>query len=159
MDDLESFFHMTVWAVLWNRYAVNSSSELEGEWRAAITGQPIVRRGATNALIETDLTPIIVKKEGFSGIVIQAIPVLADWKSSLRELRNDWEDITFKCRRKYLRGLYPDASEEDMDKLAPLLLRSHWHACALKGVHEVIKIYLKHKTALHRHGNFPEAKK
>ncbi|TDL23488.1 hypothetical protein BD410DRAFT_787339 [Rickenella mellea] len=159
MDDLESFFHMTVWAVLWNHYAVDSSSELEEEWRAAITGQHIARRGATIALIETDFTSISVRAEGFSSIVIQAIPVLADWKTSLRELRKDWNVITFKCRREHLRDLYPDASEEDINKLAPLLLRSHWHACALKGVHQVIKIYLEHKTELHRHGNFPEVKK
>ncbi|TDL14141.1 hypothetical protein BD410DRAFT_846312 [Rickenella mellea] len=159
IDDLESFFHMTVWAVLWNHYAVDSSSELEEEWQAAITGQHIVRLGATIALIETDVTSISVRAQGFSIIVIQAIPVLADWKTSLRELRKDWNDITFKCRREHLRDLYRDASKVDINKLAPLLLRSHGHACALKGVHQVIKIYLKHKTKLHGHGNFPEVKK
>ena len=114
VDDLESFFHVAVWAVLYNSHTLQNATEQR--WRDGLNGDHHRRR----ALL----------KQGHSAITVEAAPFLLQWHESLIALRDNWTQVEEEVDElgEYICKEVGDAAKEK--RILGWFWMSRWHEFA-----------------------------
>ncbi|KAJ6543880.1 hypothetical protein B0H19DRAFT_956069, partial [Mycena capillaripes] len=139
VDDIQSFFWVAAWAVLFNTRQQNRSPE-EDKWcRDLISGNLGLKSDFSSALLAADL------EEGYGLAATQLFPVLRLWWVKLLSLRMDWVSrVTSQVRK------------QPPDEVANFYLH-HFHLFALRGVQEFLELVEEHHSTLRNYGDFPSS--
>ncbi|KAF8637284.1 hypothetical protein AX17_002923 [Amanita inopinata Kibby_2008] len=138
LDDIESFFWVALWAVLYNSHT-EYTSDNESDWRhdPADTTKITTREGAATIFVGT----LPRKNLGLSPIVVQSHAILVDLLQHINH-----------CRL-YVDDFKEEASEMEK-RLAVEYLKWSWHLGAFRGVYGFLEIIQKHKQTLQGYGPF-----
>uniref|UniRef100_A0A0W0GCR8 Fungal-type protein kinase domain-containing protein n=1 Tax=Moniliophthora roreri TaxID=221103 RepID=A0A0W0GCR8_MONRR len=132
VDDLHSFFWVTLWAVMFN--GLNRTRSIkEKRWQ----GQ-LVNSAASKASVVLELHPS-PRSTGNSPITEQMKPLLIEWYDAMQKLNNDWSVVS----------RLPDGIEAREWYLL------HFHHFAFRGVVETLQLMLKHHSILSKYPPFP----
>ncbi|KAJ7438455.1 hypothetical protein FB451DRAFT_1570222 [Mycena latifolia] len=129
VDDLESFFWLACWAVLFNVYNDNKArAEEEIDWQRYLKG--------AQYNLKTELIKQLHKyhpARETSPITTQLLPVLKEWEAALSKLNDDWG----MCR----------AEANNIAEPADFYTY-HFHLFALRGVKDFLTIAERHRERL-----------
>lgn len=134
IDDLESFFYTTLWAVVFNIH--NTPNQ---DWRTSLQGTQKDRSSVVLELLfdppggETIQPPI----------VIEAAPILSKWRSKLKLLRNQMDQ---RSRASGVGGRPVDH---------PKIVEWNWHVTTVNGVCDFLEILKLHRQELQSVASFP----
>ncbi|KAJ7692361.1 hypothetical protein B0H14DRAFT_834819 [Mycena olivaceomarginata] len=139
VDDIQSFFWLAVWAVLFNsRSQTRSRSELI--WGQNLrSGVRAVKSDFADALMTTPHS-----LRGHSPIGTQMFPFLQDWWRRQRDLAEEWH-----------RNVVAEAAkipEHEVDNIRCFYLH-HFHLYALRGVKEFLDLVVRIRETLKAHGD------
>lgn len=126
IDDLESFFHVTIWAALFNIHNMPHK-----EWRRLITsssGRHMAKRDILS------FRPLLARH---NPIMTQARPILYDWSSRLQKLRDKYGMMTKQVSQF-------EGSPAEM----VTIIEWHWHVIAVNGVCDFLEILKQHEERL-----------
>lgn len=126
IDDSESFFHTTLWAVLFNNH--NTPCKV---WRDRVAGSQGARTIARGDILGW---PPTVSEP--NDIVTEPVPVLYDWFNRLTALRWVMKTMMIQASR---------FSEED--KVVEFIECS-WHIIAIRGVCDFLEVMKAHREQL-----------
>jgi hypothetical protein len=133
IDDIESFFWVALWAVLFNKQ-VHNRVAVELEWREKLEhADP-----AFKALLLLELEEITQRQLDstlFSSISRQLLPFLQAWLCKLRTLKAEWVEIS-------------DRAEDVQLSDLPDFYIKHFHVFALRGVKLVLGVLNEHLPRL-----------
>jgi hypothetical protein len=139
LDDLESFFWLACWAVLFNDCKANEKrSKVETKWQQSLrNADSDAKRSFVGRLTET--TP----SNGWSQILTEFHPLLRAWWGVRIELQEDWK-IT--------------VTDEVLEKMSctsrKQFLLYHFHRFALAGVKKVLSVLALHHVRLRGYNKF-----
>ncbi|KAF7330801.1 hypothetical protein MVEN_02419300 [Mycena venus] len=135
VDDIQSFFWLAAWAVLFN---VNSRerSDVEVKWRRNLaSGTVAAKSDFVVELITCDLD------DGHSVLGTQVLPLLMLWWQKQQILAGDWQrSVAAKARK----------LQEKAD--IPNFYLQHLHSYALRGVKEFLELIVQHQQVLLSYG-------
>lgn len=137
IDDLESFFHVTIWAALFNIYNIPHK-----EWRRLIASSS-GRHMAKNDILS--FRPLLARH---NPIMTQARPVLYDWSSRLRKLQDKYGMMTKQVSQ------FEGSPTETVK-----IIEWHWHVIAVNGVCDFLEILKQHQERLCNAPVFSQVKK
>uniref|UniRef100_A0A0W0GDN9 Fungal-type protein kinase domain-containing protein n=1 Tax=Moniliophthora roreri TaxID=221103 RepID=A0A0W0GDN9_MONRR len=129
VDDLHSFFWVTLWAVMFNGLNCTRSTT-EKFWQGNLVGS-----AASKLSVPHELRP----STGNSPITEQMKPLLRDWYNAMQGLNDDWSVVS----------RLPDGIE------AREWYLPHFHHFAFRGVVETLELMLKHHSTLLKYPPFP----
>lgn len=125
IDDLESFFWLAFWAVMFNKQS-KTRSEDEVDWQKALkSGGYNEKTGAAYLLKRTrpDST--------YSPISTEFVPLLKSLDKSLDTLRTNWDEKM-------------EQAEEIPDAQRTNFYLYHFHLYSLLGVRDILTVVAKH---------------
>ncbi|KAF8206325.1 hypothetical protein K438DRAFT_1817003 [Mycena galopus ATCC 62051] len=135
VDDLESFFWLAVWAVLFNTHKNNQNgSQLENKWKAYLFGAEYHNtRVLAKGKLTVELRQLWREEDDWSPIFREFYPLLAAWWNESEALHKEWKRTV---PRKVFENLDTPARKQ--------YLLAHFHDFALKGVERVLTVLAKH---------------
>lgn len=129
VDDIESFYWVLLWAVLFNKHTTNRSDD-EVTWQKLISGSRADRLLASTEINEVD-------GDGeHSPIVLQFAPVLQSLGAMIEKLRRAWNHVVAKNKKRI-------GSQDAGDFWLP-----EFHKFAYYGVHGFLKVVEEHRERL-----------
>ncbi|KAJ6512169.1 hypothetical protein C8R47DRAFT_684167 [Mycena vitilis] len=138
VDDIQSFFWLAMWAVLFNSKS-QTRSPLELEWQQSIrSGTHSAKASIAAMLVTTNFL------RGHSLIGTQVFPLLREWWRAQRTLAEDWHEL-----------VVPEAESISTDqvKYRDFYLH-HFHVYALRGVKEFLALVVQHREKLRAYSDF-----
>lgn len=139
VDDIQSFFWLAVWAVLFNSKP-QTRSRLELTWGQNLrSGVRVVKSDFTHELMTTNHS-----RSGHSPIGTQMFPLLQDWWRRQRDLGVEWR-----------RNVVAEAAkipEHEVDNIRCFYLH-HFHLYALRGVKEFLDLVVRDRETLKAYGD------
>ncbi|KAJ6543851.1 hypothetical protein B0H19DRAFT_1308661 [Mycena capillaripes] len=140
IDDIQSFFWLAVWAVLFNDKLQEPSSK-EAQWRSSlISGDYEKKATFTSELAASDF------ERGYSAVGTQLLPILQLWWSNLQTLFRDWRRVLNKVE-------YNEISQQEVSNF----YKHHFHLYALRGVKEFLVLVDQNRETLMGYGEFPSS--
>ncbi|KAJ7666541.1 hypothetical protein B0H17DRAFT_1336278 [Mycena rosella] len=134
LDDIESFFWLALWAVLFDIHNKDRSST-EIRWRRRLhTGDYLAKSGLLNEM------EMGLEDNEHSVIFRELFPLLEEWWPAQLALRKEWRAVT--------RQVPPSPSER-----APFYLH-HFHLYAMRGVRDVLALVERHQKRLRAYRPF-----
>lgn len=137
VDDLESFFYTTLWAVLFNIH--NTPNQ---EWRENLKGTLKDRNHVVLKLLYERPDEF----EPQPPIIMEAVPVLYEWRGKLNLLRKQMN------KRSQAFGV----GGRPVDN--PKIVEWNWHVTAVNGVCDFLEILKSHRQELQSMVSFPSIK-
>lgn len=138
IDDIESFFWLACWGVLFNTHTSNQArSNVESKWQGYLAS---AQYSSKTSLVRELRRQISTK--GFSPISTQLLPLLKDWWTAQERLDLRWAEML--------------ASAEDMpqsDERNVFYLKK-FHLFALFGVKEFLSLAQRHISTLQTYKPF-----
>ena len=131
VDDLESFFHVFVWAILHNERSQKSLSPMEQKYRDMLHGDWADRTAAQSSLLS------IVSS---SAIITQ-----------LQDVAEAWSNVQTKLRKKYghIEVLYRSLVAKGQSGITEqAFCRWAWNLIAFEGVQRILDVIYKHRERL-----------
>lgn len=129
IDDLESLYWVTLWAMVFNVHQSSSA-----DWQSLLRGA-VGDRGHVSRQVNGYLDPAIN-----SVFVTQFSPVLESWSTQLKKLRDDWKRLLARSRT------------------IPLHKGNFWpfqyHKFAYRGVADILEVVKEHRNRLSQFPSF-----
>ncbi|KAJ7690295.1 hypothetical protein B0H16DRAFT_1857212 [Mycena metata] len=140
-DDVQSFFWVMLWAVLFNNMDQKRSQD-ELDWRAEMEGADVrAKSGFVTVLNSEEFDPEFSSVE-YSAVGAQLFPLLQVWWGKQMKLEADWGNVLREAKR-----ISPESQAR--------FNLHHYHLFALRGVKEFLEIVDKYAAALKSYGQFP----
>ena len=143
LDDLESFFHVFVWAILHNEASQTSLSPSEKGYRDKLSGPVDSRIAVQRRLVE---------RKSPSAIVSQLKGVIDMWLDSQTKLLKKWIGIEL---------IYDYLVEKESIGQGGITEQAFWKwawiLIAFEGVQQILDIIYKHKEELVKYPKFIKA--
>ncbi|KAJ6512171.1 hypothetical protein C8R47DRAFT_684177 [Mycena vitilis] len=139
VDDIQSFFWLAMWAVLFNSKS-QTRSRVELKWQQRVRSG--THRAKASVVSELETTSF---SKGHSLIGTQVLPLLQDWWDKQRALAVEWH-----------RTVVPEAEsipKNETDQIRCFYLR-HFHLYALRGVKESLALVVQNRERLKAYGDF-----
>ena len=135
IDDLESFYHVFVWAILhnihWQSFLTGPEEEyrdkLSGSWEYRDAAQTQLRKPTSSQVLGSDLREL-----------------LKAWKSTQNYLEDKWEKIQQMPKDPRIMAHFKknNATEQEFRKWS-------WHLIAFEGVHRILMDICKAMISMH----------
>ncbi len=130
IDDLESLYWVTLWAMVLNIHRPSSA-----DWQSLLRGSKGDRGGVSKQVTESFLDPAT-----HSTFATQFAPVLESWATKLKKLRNDWQGLL--------------ASSKTIPLHRGEFWPFHYHKFAYRGVADIIEVVKEHRNSLFQFPSF-----
>ena len=143
IDDLESFYHVFVWAILYNEWSQESLVDEERKYRDMLSGSWAARDFAERRLV------LIVSP---SAIVSQLEGLIKAWDKTQDEFQNKRVGIERIFRHLVAKGSIGQGgiTEQAFRKWA-------WNLIAFEGVQRILDVIYGHKEDLVKYSSFSQA--
>ena len=139
VDDLESFFHVFVWAILHNELSQEAFTVQERKYKDMLYGNLGDRLYAQTSL---------QSMESPSAIITQ-----------LQDVVDAWSNLQAKLRKKYrqIEGLYRRIAAKGQSGITEQAFRRWaWNLIAFEGVQRILDVIYKHRERLRKCPEFSQ---
>ncbi|KAJ7727972.1 hypothetical protein B0H16DRAFT_1894329 [Mycena metata] len=139
-DDVQSFFWVMLWAVLFNNMDQKRCPR-EVAWRAEMEGADVRAKGDFTARLNREEFDPEFSGVKYSAVGVQLFPLLQAWWRKQRELEADWGKVLREAKR-----ISPESHAR--------FHLHHYHWFALRGVKEFLEIMDEYCPTLKSYGQF-----
>ncbi|KAJ7727933.1 hypothetical protein B0H16DRAFT_247295 [Mycena metata] len=139
-DDVQSFFWVMLWAVLFNNMDQKRCPR-EVAWRAEMEGADVRAKGDFTARLNREEFDPEFSGVKYSAVGVQLFPLLQAWWRKQRELEADWGKVLREAKR-----ISPESHAR--------FHLHHYHSFALRGVKDFLEIMDEYRPTLKSYGQF-----
>ncbi|KAJ7727931.1 hypothetical protein B0H16DRAFT_1470743 [Mycena metata] len=139
-DDVQSFFWVMLWAVLFNNMDQKRCPR-EVAWRAEMEGADVRAKGDFTARLNGEEFDPEFSGVKYSAVGVQLFPLLQAWWRKQRELEDDWGMVLRQAKR-----ISPESQAR--------FHLHHYHLFALRGVKKFLEIMDEYAPTLKSYGQF-----
>ena len=140
IDDLESIYHVFVWAVMHNEDSQEALSRHEQKYKDELSG-PLAHRNDAQKDLQQD--------KPAAPIVSQLQKVMIDWDSTQSELRRKYNAIASKYREVAAKKSF---GQDGMIEQA--FWKWAWNLIAYEGVQRIVEVIYSHRGWLTKFSSF-----